>query len=248
MIEIKTPAEIDKMRKSGKILKSALDEVRNSIRPGIATLELDRICEDVIKANGGIPGFKGYSGFPNAACISVNDEIIHGIPGDRVIQDGDIVSVDSGVLLDGWFSDSAITVIAGSPKSDEDAKLVEVTEKALYVGIENALVGNRIGDIGNAIEKFVTGFGFSLVKEYTGHGIGRHLHEDPSVPNYGRKGLGAKISVGLCIAIEPMVCAGSADVFVEDNGWTVKTKDHSNAAHFEHTIAITDGGAVLLTA
>jgi len=248
MIEIKTSAEIEKMRKSGNILKLALDEVRKNIKPGITTLELDRICDGFILSNGGVPGFKGYGGFPNATCISVNDEIIHGIPGERVIQEGDVVSVDSGVLLDGWFSDSAFTVIAGKPKNDYDKKLVDVTEKALYVGIEHARAGNRIGDIGNAVEKFVTDFGFSVVKDYTGHGIGRHLHEDPPVPNYGRKGLGAKISVGLCIAIEPMVCAGSESLFVENNGWTVRTKDHLNAAHFEHTIAVTDDGPILLTA
>lgn len=248
MIEIKTSVEIDKMRKSGKVLKLALDAVRRSIKPGVTTQELDKICENVIISNGGIPGFKGYNGFPNATCISLNDEVIHGIPGERVVKEGDIVSIDSGVLLDGWWSDSAFTVIVGSQVKEEDKKLVDVTEKALYVGIENALAGNRIGDIGASIEKFVKSFGFSVVRDYTGHGIGRHLHEDPPVPNFGRKGLGPRIQEGLCIAIEPMVCAGSEDVFVDNNNWTVKTIDHSSSAHFEHTIAVTANGPVLLTA
>jgi methionyl aminopeptidase len=247
MIEIKTPSEIERMRKSGKILKSALDQVRENINSGVSTLELDSICEHVILSNGGVPGFKGYRGFPNATCISVNDEIIHGIPGKRVLKEGDVVSVDAGVLLDGWFSDSAFTVIVGKALSEEDQKLVEVTEKALYVGIDAVHINSRIGEIGFAIENFVKDFGFSVVKEYTGHGIGRHLHEDPSVPNFGKAGSGVKIREGLCIAIEPMVCAGSAELFVESNGWTVKTVDCSNAAHFEHTIAVASNGPLLLT-
>ncbi len=248
MIEIKTPQEIGKMKNSGKILSASLLAVREQIKPGQTTFALDKIAEKVIVDYGAVPGFKGYRGFLNATCISVNDEIIHGIPGDRILKDGDVVSIDSGVLLDGWFSDSAFTVIVGGRAKKEDRKLVEVTERALYAGIDAAKIGNRVGDIGFTIQQYVESFGFSVVKDYTGHGIGRHLHEDPSVPNFGKHGTGIKIRVGLCIAIEPMVCAGSDELFVESNGWTVKTVDHANAAHFEHTIAITENGPEILTA
>ncbi len=247
MVEIKTRQEIEKIRKSGKILRQALELVGSNVRPGITTKELDEIAENFIRSKGAVPACKGYEGFPGTMCISVNDEVVHGIPGNRKLEEGDIVSFDSCVLLDGWYADSAITVIVGSAKNEKDKKLVEVTKKALYVGIEQAKVGNRVGDISSAIQEFVESNGFSLVRDYTGHGIGRHLHEDPSVPNYGKKGTGMVLKEGMCIAIEPMVCAGDYKLYTADDGWTAKTVDGSNAAHFEHTIAITKNGPEILT-
>ncbi len=247
MVEIKTPQEIEKIKKSGKILRQALELVRSHVKPGITTGELDKIAERFIRSKGAIPACKGYEGFPGTMCISVNDEVVHGIPGNRKLKVGDVVSFDSCVLLDGWYSDSAITVIVGEPLTENDKKLVEVTEQALYVGIEKAVVGGRVGDISAAIQNFVEKNGFSLVREYTGHGIGRHLHEDPSVPNYGKKGTGMILKEGMCLAIEPMVCAGDYRLYTADDGWTAKTVDHSNAAHFEHTIAITRNGPEILT-
>ncbi len=247
MVEIKTPQEIEKIKKSGKILRQALELVRSHVKPGITTGELDKIAERFIRSKGAIPACKGYEGFPGTMCISVNDEVVHGIPGNRKLKVGDVVSFDSCVLLDGWYSDSAITVIVGEPLTENDKKLVEVTEQALYVGIEKAVVGGRLGDISAAIQEFVEKNGFSLVREYTGHGIGRHLHEDPSVPNYGKKGTGMILKEGMCLAIEPMVCAGDYRLYTADDGWTAKTVDHSNAAHFEHTIAITGNGPEILT-
>ncbi len=247
MVELKTREEIEKIKKSGKILRQALELVKSKVKVGITTGELDKIAEEFIRSKGAIPACKGYEGFPGTMCISVNDEVVHGIPGKRKLKEGDVVSFDSCVLLEGWYSDSAITVIVGRPKTENDKKLVEVTEQALYIGIEKAVAGNRIGDISAAVQEFVEKNGFSLVREYTGHGIGRHLHEDPSVPNYGKKGTGMILKEGMCIAIEPMVCAGDYGLYTAEDGWTAITVDHSNAAHFEHTIAITKNGPEILT-
>ncbi len=247
MVEIKTRQEIEKIKKSGTILRQALELVKSHVKVGITTKELDEIAEDFIRSKGAIPACKGYEGFPGTMCISVNDEIVHGIPGNRKLEEGDVVSFDSCVLLDGWYSDSAITVIVGQPKTEKDKKLVEVTERALYIGIEKAIAGNRVGDISAAVQEFVEKNGFSVVREYTGHGVGRHLHEDPSVPNYGKKGTGMILKEGMCLAIEPMVCAGDYRLYTAKDGWTAKTVDHSNAAHFEHTIAITKNGPEILT-
>ena len=247
MVEIKTIEEIEKMQKSGKILRQALELMRKNAVPGISTKELDKIAEDFMRSKGAIPACKGYEGFPGTMCISVNDEVVHGIPGSRKLKEGDVVSFDSCVLLDGWYADSAITVIVGKSNNEKDKKLVEVTEKALYEGIAQAVVGNRIGDISNAVQNFVEKNGFSVVRDYTGHGIGRHLHEEPSVPNFGSKGRGLLLKEGMCIAIEPMVCAGNYKLYTADDGWTAKTVDHSNAAHFEHTVAITRNGPKILT-
>jgi methionyl aminopeptidase len=247
MVELKTREEIEKIKKSGKILRQALELVKSKVKVGITTGELDKIAEEFIRSKGAIPACKGYEGFPGTMCISVNDEVVHGIPGKRKLKEGDVVSFDSCVLLDGWYSDSAITVIVGRPKTENDKKLVEVTEQALYIGIEEAVAGNRIGDISAAVQEFVEKNGFSLVREYAGHGIGRHLHEDPSVPNYGKKGTGMILKEGMCIAIEPMVCAGDYRLYTAEDGWTAITVDHSNAAHFEHTIAITKNGPEILT-
>lgn len=247
MIVIKTKEEIEKMRKSGKILRLVLDMVKEKIEPGIKTIELDKLAEDKIYELGGVPAFKGYRGFPNSLCISINDEVIHGIPSDRIIQDGDVVKIDGGVILDGYYSDAAFTKIAGTPKSDTDIKLVEVVEKAFFEGIAAIRVGAHLYDIGYSIQKFVEGNGFSVLRDYTGHGIGRNLHEDPSVPNYGKPGTGIPLRAGMTLAIEPMITAGSYKVYTDKNGWTVKTVDGSNSAHFEHTVAIFEDRVELLT-
>ncbi|MGB9769867.1 MULTISPECIES: type I methionyl aminopeptidase [Caldisericum] len=247
MIVIKTKEEIEKMRKSGKILRLVLDMVKEKIEPGIKTIELDKFAEDKIYELGGIPAFKGYRGFPNALCISINDEVIHGIPSDRLIQDGDLVKIDGGVILDGYYSDAAFTKIAGTPKNDTDVKLVEVVEKAFFEAVAVIHVGAHLYDIGYSIQKFVESNGFSVLRDYTGHGIGRNLHEDPSVPNYGKPGTGIPLRAGMTLAIEPMITAGSYKVYTDKNGWTVKTVDGSNSAHFEHTIAILEDRVELLT-
>jgi len=248
MIEIKTIEEIEKIRNSGRILKSVLNLVRENIKPGVATIELSRLAEDFIIKHGAIPAFKGYKGFPEALCISINEELIHGIPGSRTIKESDVVSVDGGVLFEGWYSDAAFTVIAGEPVNENARRLVEVTEQALYVGIKEAKINNRIGDIGHSIQNFIESFGFSVIRDYSGHGIGKKLHEDPSVPNFGRSGQGVLLKKGMVIAIEPMVAEGNNKLIVEANGWTVKTLDHSLAAHFEHTVAIGNNGPEVLTA
>jgi methionyl aminopeptidase len=247
MIDLKTREEVEKIRKSGKILRAAFDIVRSNVKSGIPIIDLDRLFEEFVVSNGAIPGCKGYEGYPNALCISVNDEIVHGIPNERKLKDGDVVSFDSCVLLDGWHSDSAFTVIVGQPSNEIDARLVDVTEKALFVGIEQARVGNRIGDISFSIQNFVESNGFSVVREYSGHGIGRNLHEDPVVPNFGRENTGPLIKEGMCIAIEPMVCEGRPDLYIGKDGWTAKTRDGLKAAHFEHTICVTENGPEILT-
>jgi len=247
MIELKTPEEIEKIRKSGKILRQMLTLLRENVRPDISTGELDKMAEKFVLSKGGIPACKGYGGFPATICTSINEEVVHGIPGKRKLKEGDLISFDSCVLLDGWYADSAITVIVGRERSEKDKRLAKVTEKALYLGIEQARVGNRLGDISSTIQYYVESNGFSIVRDYTGHGIGRHLHEDPVVPNFGSKNNGILLREGLCIAIEPMVCAGKFELYTGKDGWTAKTVDHSNAAHFEHTIVITKNGPDILT-
>lgn len=247
MIVIKTKEEIEKMRKSGKILRLVLDMVKEKIVPGVKTIELDKMAEEMIYKLGGVPAFKGYRGFPNSLCISINDEVIHGIPGNRVIEDGDVVKVDGGVIFDGYYSDAAFTKIAGNPKSETDVKLVDVVEKAFYEGVSSIYVGAHLYDIGYSIQKFVESNGFSVLRDYTGHGIGRNLHEDPSVPNFGKKGTGITLKAHMTLAIEPMITAGSYEVFTDTNGWTVRTVDNSNSAHFEHTVAIFEDHVELLT-
>jgi methionyl aminopeptidase len=247
VIELKTLEEIEKIKKSGRILQQTLDLLRENVCAGITTGELSSLAEDFIFSAGAIPAIKGYGGFPAAVCISVNDEVVHGIPGARKLEEGDLVSFDSAVLLNGWHADSAITVIVGKEKNDEDKKLTEITEKALYIGIEQAKVGNKVSDISLAVQQCVESNNFSVVRDYTGHGIGKHLHEDPSVPNFITGNSGIELREGLCIAIEPMVCKGGFEVYTERDGWTVRTADHSNAAHFEHTIVVTKNGPEILT-
>lgn len=247
MIERKSQAEVDVMRRAGRVVGETLTVVREHVRPGVTTKELDEIAEREIRARGAIPSFKGYRGFPGSLCTSLNNEIVHGIPGGATIREGDLVKIDCGAIVDGFHGDSAITLIVGEVSS-EVAKLVETTERALQAAIAEARSGNRSGDIGAAIQTIAEGAGFSVVREYTGHGIGRSLHEDPPIPNHGKPGRGVPIEPGLVIAIEPMVNLGSHETRLLGDGWTVVTADGSLSAHFEHTIAVTDEGPVVLTA
>ena len=246
MINIKSKSELEKMRIAGKITGGALELAGRSIRVGMTTKELDRIIHNCIVSHGAKPSFLGYGGFPGSACISINDEVIHGIPGKRKICEGDIVSVDVGAYINGYHGDSCKTFAVGQI-SDEAAKLMKVTEESLYKGIEKAVVGGRLGDISHAIEQHVVTNGMAVVKKYVGHGVGRELHESPEVPNFGREGHGPRLVAGMVIAIEPMVNAVGEGVKVLPDGWTVLTQSGSLSAHFEHTVAITPDGPVLLT-
>lgn len=246
MLTLKTKQEIFAMRKSGKVTAAVLALVAELAKPGITTGELDRKAEDLIRSMGAEPAFKGYMGYPNTLCTSVNDEVIHGMPGSRVLAEGDILSVDTGAVLDGFYSDAAVTVPIGKV-SEEASRLIEATKKCLELGIMAAKAGLRLGDIGNAVQKEAESSGFSVVREYVGHGIGSKMHEPPNVPNYGEAGTGMKLTAGMTLAIEPMVNQGSHEVMVDGDGWTVRTKDGKLSAHFEHTVAITDEGIILLT-
>ncbi|MGM0507903.1 MAG: type I methionyl aminopeptidase [Fusobacteriota bacterium] len=253
MIIYKTAQEIEKIREANQIIATLLDKILpEKIRPGISTFDLDKIAEDYILSQGARPGFKGYRvghlAFPNTLCISINDEVIHGIPSKkRILVEGDIVSIDVGTIIDGYYGDAARTYPVGKiTKKDED--LLQVTKKALKIGIENARVGNRISDIGHAIQTYVEKEGYSVVRDYCGHGVGKALHEDPQVPNFGKKGRGSRIENGMVLAIEPMVNIGSYEVKTQKDGWTAVTKDGKRSAHFENSVAIVDGQAVILSA
>ena len=246
MIYIKNKKDIEIMREACVLTKAALYEVGKHIKPGITTKELDRVAFDFIKKNGAVPSFLNYNGFPASICSSVNDEVVHGIPGKRVIKDGDIVSIDIGAYLNGFHGDCAKTFFVGNV-SEEAKKLVEVTRQSFYEGIKFAKAGNRIGDISNAISTYVESYGFSVVRDLVGHGIGKALHEDPSVPNFGRAGKGVRLIPGMTLAIEPMINQGSYYVFTDDTKWTVKTCDGSLSAHYENTILITEGEPEILT-
>ncbi len=247
MISLKSERELDQMRKAGKTVAQILDEMSQLVQPGITTGELDRYAESRCKELKVVPAFKGYHGFPATVCISVNDEVVHGIPSPkRILKQGDIVGLDFGVSREGWYGDSARTVAVGSIHQ-EAQKLIDVTEEGLKKGIAVCHEGNRIFDIGYAVQNYVEGFGYSVVREFVGHGIGRALHEDPQVPNYGSKGKGLLLKVGMVLAIEPMINAGRYEVRVLEDGWTAITVDHSLSAHFEHTVAITSAGPEILT-
>lgn len=247
MIVLRTAKEIDMMRKACQISAEALQLAGESVKPGITTYELDQIAYRYIKKQGAEPNFLNYNGFPATACISINDEVIHGIPSKkRVLKEGDIVSIDLGAKVNGYNGDNAATFACGTI-SDEAKRLCDTTRESLYLGIEQAVAGNRIGDIAYAIQSYCEERGFSVVREYTGHGVGTHLHEDPSVPNYGTAGRGQRLLPGMTIAIEPMINAGSKAVKCLPDGWTVKTLDGKLSAHFEHTIAITKGEPIILT-
>lgn len=247
MITIKSQREIDLMRRAGALAAQLLVVAEKTLEPGITTKYLDTVINKFISSHGATPSFLGYGGFPASACISINDEVIHGIPSERrIINDGDLVSIDVGVLLNGYHSDTARTYLVGNC-SEEAKKLVEVTKECFYRGIANATAGNRIGDIGSAIEDYAHENGYSVVYEYVGHGVGTHLHEDPDVPNYGSPGRGPRLRSGMTIAVEPMVNAGDPDVRVLSNEWTVVTTDGKLSAHYENTIAITDNEPLILT-
>jgi methionyl aminopeptidase len=247
MITLKSPREIDLMRRAGQVVATILHEMCEMVQPGISTGELDRFAESRCKDLGVKPAFKGYHGFPACVCISVNDEVVHGIPSKkRVLQAGDIVGMDFGVIYDGWFGDSARTVPVGNV-SKEALDLMARTEESLRRGIDQARAGNRIFDIGHAIQNYVEGFGYGVVREFVGHGIGRALHEEPQVPNFGPRGKGLALKEGMVLAIEPMINAGSHEVRVLSDGWTAVTADRSLSAHFEHTVAITPEGPRVLT-
>jgi methionyl aminopeptidase len=247
LVQLKSLNEIEKMRKAGAIVAQVLQEIEDLVKPGATTADLDLFAQTRTKELGAKPAFKGYHGFPGTLCVSVNEEVVHGIPSKkRILRDGDIVGIDFGVILDGWFGDSARTFPVGAVDS-KAAKLLEITEKSLHLGIQEARVGNHLFDIGHAIQNFVESHGFSVVREFVGHGIGKSLHEDPQVPNFGIKGKGMLLKAGMVIAIEPMINAGKPEVRVLADGWTAVTVDKALSAHFEHTIAITEAGPEILT-
>lgn len=246
-IILKSKHEIELMRTSGRILAEIVAIVQEKARPGMTTAEVDAIAEREIRARKVKPAFKGYRGFPACLCISVNDEVVHGIPGSRVLQEGDVVSIDAGVIYQGFYSDAAVTVALG-PVPEAVQRLIITTRDALLAGITMARPGARMGDVSSTIQRLIEGQGFGVVRKYVGHGIGRQLHEEPAVPNFGTPGMGPVLRPGLCIAIEPMVTVGDWKTREAADGWTVSTADGSLAAHFEHSIVITENGPEILTA
>jgi len=249
MIIYKSQQEVDRMRKAGRIVAGTIERVVASVRPGITTEDLDRVAEDYIRERDATPSFKGYRGFPASICTSLNNEVVHGIPSpNRVLKDGDLLSLDFGAIWDGFHADAAVTVFVGGARSSEAEKLVRITEESLYAGIDRIRPGGRLSDISNAVEQVATGAGFTVVREYVGHGIGRKLHEDPQIPNYGPPGRGPEMRPGLVVAVEPMVNMGDWPTRVLADDWTVVTEDGSLSAHFEHTIAVTEDGHEILTA
>lgn len=246
MVHLKSTDEIAKIRRASQITARTLEILGQHVAPGISTRELDAIAESEIRKAGAIPAFKGYRGFPATLCVAVNEVIVHGIPSGKQLKEGDIIGLDLGCIWDGYFGDAARTFVVGKV-SEAAQKLVDVTRKSLLLAIEQARPGNRIGDIGYAVQSYVEQHGYSVVRDFVGHGIGRNLHEDPQVPNYGKPGQGPRIKAGLVLAIEPMVCMGKPDVEILDDAWTAVTRDRSLAAHFEHSIAVTDDGPVVLS-
>lgn len=251
MILLKSRKEIELIRESCIIVAETLQLVKKYVKPGVTTGELDKIAEDYIRSNNAVPAFKGYKPagmepYPASICSSIDDQVVHGIPGHRVLREGEIISIDVGVIRKKYYGDAALTVAVGNI-DDEKRRLMEITEKSLYIGIEQAVKGNRIGDISAAVQEYVESNGFSVVRDLCGHGVGKHLHEDPQVPNYGSRKTGALIKDGLTIAIEPMVNAGIYRVNVAEDGWTIITADGKASAHYEHTIAVIDGRTEILT-
>ncbi|MCP4552238.1 MAG: type I methionyl aminopeptidase [Bacteroidetes bacterium] len=246
MIQYKTNDEIELIRESSLLVGKTLAEVAKLIKPGIDTIKLDKIAEEFIRDHNAIPGFKGYGGFPNTLCMSVNEQVVHGIPSKKKLKDGDIVSIDCGVVLNGFYGDSAYTFEVGEVK-EEVRLLLQRTKESLYKGIEMAITGKRIGDIGYEIQTHTEQFGYSVVRDLVGHGLGRNLHEKPEVPNYGKRGVGVKLKEGMVLAIEPMINLGVKDVIQEKDGWTIRTTDRLPSAHFEHDVAIRSGKAEILS-
>lgn len=247
MIDIKSENELKLISEAGKIVRLVLGELKAAARPGIATADLSKIADGIIKKSNARSAFLGYRGFPGVICTSLNEQVVHGIPGDTILSSGDILSLDVGIEKNGYYADSALTVPIGDKVSSNALSLIEVTEKSLYLGIENAVEGNRLFDISNAIQAFAESHCYGVVRGFVGHGIGKNLHEDPEVPNFGKKGTGPRLRNGMVLAIEPMINEGGYEVEVLSDGWTAVTKDRSLSAHFEHTIAITGNGPKILT-
>lgn len=237
MLEPKSEVEIEMLRKSSLLVGKTLGEVAKHIRPGVKTEKLDKIAEEFIRDHGATPGFKGYGGFPGSLCTSVNDTVVHGIPDGKELKDGDIVSIDCGTIIDGYYGDSAYTFSVGEV-SEEVQNLLKRTKESLYIGIENAVAGNRVGDISYAIQSYIEQYGYGIVRELVGHGIGKQMHEKPEIPNYGRKGTGAKLPEGLVVCIEPMINLGTKNIMQESDGWTIRTTDGKPSAHYELEVAV----------
>ena len=246
MVILKQPDEIDKARASSRIVAEVLSVLREKVKPGVTTRELDQIAEGVTEKRGARPAFKGYRGYPHSLCASVNEEVVHGMPSSRILKEGDIIGLDFGVLYHGFYGDAAITLPVGRV-SEEAVRLMRVTEESLCAAIDQAASGNRLGDISAAVQKTAESAGFSVVRDFVGHGIGRNMHEDPQIPNFGKKGRGIELRTGMILAIEPMVNAGRYGVKILPDGWTVITADGSLSAHFEHSVAITDNGPEILS-
>ena len=246
MIYYKTEEEIELVRKSSLLVAKTHAEIAGLIKPGITTLALDKIAEEFIRDNGGVPAFKGYGGFPNTLCMSPNEQVVHGIPNDRPLENSEILSVDCGVVMNGYYGDSAFTYEVGEVDA-ETKQLLKVTKESLYKGIEQAVAGNRIGDIGYAVQQHAESFGYGVVRELVGHGVGKNLHESPEVPNHGRRGKGVMLKEGLVIAIEPMINMGTKRILQHNDGWTITTIDNKPSAHFEHTIVVRKGKAEILS-
>ena len=245
-IILRLPDEIEKARASNRIVAEVLSRLRERIKPGVKTKDLDKFAEEIAEKRGAQPAFKGYRGYPHSLCISINEEVVHGMPSKRVLQEGDIVSLDFGIYYQGFYGDSAITLPVGKV-SEKALRLMQVTERSLYAGIEQARAGNRLGDISAAVQTVVEDARFSVVRDFVGHGIGRNLHEEPQIPNFGKKGRGIELKSGMILAIEPMVNEGEYKVRVLADGWTVVTRDGSLSAHFEHSVVITDNGPDILS-
>jgi len=246
MVILRRQDEVEKLRISNRIVAETLAELREIIQPGITTVELDRYCEERVRRMGAVPAFKGYMGYPASLCVSINEEVVHGIPGKRILRAGDIVSLDFGVIYEGYCGDAAITVAVGKV-SERARQLMDVAEAGLFDGIAQARVGNRLGDISAAVQRRVEASGFSVVRDFVGHGIGRKLHEEPQIPNYGVRGRGIELKPGMVLAIEPMVNEGTFRVKVQPDGWTVLTEDGKLSAHFEHSVVITEQGPDILS-
>ena len=247
MVSIKSEEEIELLRESNLLVGMTLGEIAKHIRPGITTLELDRIAEEFIRSHGAVPGFLNYDGYPYTLCISLNEVVVHGLPSEKcILKEGDIVSIDCGTLKNGFYGDSAYTFEVGKV-SDEIHELLETTKESLYKGIEKAVAGMRVGDIGYAVQSYCEARGYAVVRELVGHGVGRDMHEEPPIPNYGRRGQGVLLKEGMVIAIEPMIARGERYVYLDDDGWSVRTRDGKPCAHFEHTIAIRKGEADILS-
>jgi len=247
VITIKSKAEFETMRRAGRLVAETLDKLRTAVKPGMSTGDLDKIAYEHITKHGGVPSFKGYHGFPASICTSVNDEVVHGIPSKRrMVSEGDIISIDCGAIIDGWHGDAAVTVPVGHTNAEME-RLLKVTEESLHKGIDLAVPGKRLGDVSAAIQRYAEAQGYSVVREYVGHGIGREMHEEPQIPNWGTPGRGVLLKQGMALALEPMVNAGKAEVRVLKDDWTVVTQDGKWSAHFEHTVALTENGPEILT-